>query len=197
MCLDRLCSDEICCGAGGFCGPTDELRGAGCTTGPCKEADWKSHWWDVANDEQKPGADRWREAEAGFALDKATNKWLDATGDGPQRFFGKEKDGTRLDSPSGLTGMGCRELVDRNGCGNYSDCENESDGPGANLLLNLCVSLNNSTWNWYDQLCRTADYVQSSMGGSSKTFAPVPNEGMGLTLNLDMISLAMLILVLL
>lgn len=39
--------------------------------------------------------------------------------------------------------MRCRELVDRHGCDNYSDCENEIDGPGANLVLNSFVSLNN------------------------------------------------------
>ncbi|KAL6351859.1 hypothetical protein LRP88_14669 [Fusarium phalaenopsidis] len=195
MCLDGPCSDGSCCGAGGFCGLTDEFCGAGCTSGPCKEVNWKSHSCDIANDEEKPGANRWREAEAGFAFDEAINKWLDATEDGLERFFGEEKDGTRLDFPGfisaalgGPTGMRCRELVDRNGCDNYSDCENESDGPGANLVLNSFVSLNNVIWNWYDQLGRTAGYVQSSMGDFSKTFAPVPNEGMGLTLILDMIS---------
>lgn len=43
----------------------------------------------------------------------------------------------------GPTGMRCRKLVERNGCDNYSDCENESDGPDANLVLNSSVSLNN------------------------------------------------------
>ncbi|KAF4464677.1 Glucan endo-13-alpha-glucosidase agn1 [Fusarium albosuccineum] len=194
-CFDGPCSDGSCCGAGGFCGLTDEFCGAGCTSGPCKEVDWRSLSCDIAKDEEKPGADRWTEAEANFAFDEAVNKWLDATGDGLERFFGEEKDGTRLDFPrfiaaalGGPTGMRCRELVDRNGCDSFFDCETQSDGPGGNMVLNSFVSLNNILWNWYDQLGRTAGYVQSSMGTFSSTFAPVPNEGLGLTLILDMIS---------
>ncbi|UPL00339.1 hypothetical protein LCI18_011273 [Fusarium solani-melongenae] len=151
---------------GGFCDLTDDFCGAGCTTGPCKEDDWKSLSCDITNDEEKPGADRWREAETGFAFDEAINKWLDATGDGLETLFGEEKDDTRLEFPrfisaalGGPTGMRCRELVDRNGCYNYSDCENECDGPGTNLVLNSFVALNNkdsalrvmhafNTW-WY------------------------------------------------
>ncbi|KAM0544350.1 hypothetical protein ACHAPJ_011886 [Fusarium lateritium] len=203
MCLDGPCSDGSCCGAGGFCGLTDKFCGAGCISGPCKEVGWNSLSCDIAKDEEKPGVDRWREAEADFAFDEAINKWLDSTGDGLERFFGDEKDGTRLDFPrfisaalGGPSGMRCRELVDRNGCDSFFDCETQSDGPGGNLVLNSFVALNNDLqltlfkiiWNWYDQLGRTAGDVQSSMGTFSDTFAPVPSEGLGLTLILDMIS---------
>ncbi|KAK7424232.1 hypothetical protein QQZ08_008720 [Neonectria magnoliae] len=148
----------------------------------------------------------WSDSQTNFVFEKALNSWLGASGTGLQRFYGEDGTGTSLTFTEymrqflhetsiiaklvgGPANMECATLVDRNGCDGFLENCESADGPGGVFLLNSFVALNNITWNWYDQLSRSTKVVSLDMSTFSDTFAPIPNEGLGLTLILDMVTL--------
>ncbi|KAF7544468.1 hypothetical protein G7Z17_g9921 [Cylindrodendrum hubeiense] len=193
--LARNVLGASCCN-GGTCGWTDEKCGAGCTSGPCVEVNWKDIDCSVAEDTESAGNILWDNAQTDFVFEEALNSWLGASGTGLQRVFGGEGTGTSLTFSEymakyvgGPANMKCATLVDRNGCDSFLESCASADGPGGYLMLNSFIALNNIIWNWYDQLSRSATDVSLDMSTFSDTFAPIPSEGMGLALILDMITL--------
>ncbi|KPM45713.1 hypothetical protein AK830_g824 [Neonectria ditissima] len=194
-CIDGPCADGSCCN-GGFCGWTDDKCGGGCSSGPCVEVKWQDIDCAVAEDTESAGNVIWGDSQTNFVFEEALSSWLGASGTGLQRFYGEDGTGTSLTFSEyiakyvgGPANMKCATLVDRNGCDGFLERCESADGPGGYLLLNSFVALNNIIWNWYDQLSRSATAVSLDMSTFSDTFAPIPNEGLGLTLILDMVTL--------
>ncbi|KAH7160632.1 hypothetical protein EDB81DRAFT_878981 [Dactylonectria macrodidyma] len=100
--------------------------GAGCTSSPCIEVDWRSIDCAVAEDAKAGGNIPWENSQTDFVFEEALNSWLSATGTGSQQFFGDEGTGTSLTCSEymvkyvrGPANMKCATLVDRNGCDGF------------------------------------------------------------------------------
>ncbi|KAK7403454.1 hypothetical protein QQX98_010775 [Neonectria punicea] len=145
--------------------------GASCIDGPCADGSCCNGGW---TDEKCGGGctsgpcveSNWQDIDCAVAEDTESSGnviWSDS-----QTNFVFEE---ALNSWLGASGIGLQRL--------YGE-----DGTGTSLTFTEYI-----IWNWYDQLSRSATAVSLDMSTFSDTFAPIPNEGLGLTLILDMVTL--------
>ncbi|KAH7160512.1 hypothetical protein B0J13DRAFT_644218 [Dactylonectria estremocensis] len=183
-CIDNGCEDGSCCLANGnlgVCGTGAEC-GVGCVNGPCEPSDWKSISCDVPGNPELSGSERWSSALAQYAFDKSVQSWAKDSGNDIFSEINFRRD-TQL-----TFSQYCGSLVDRNGCDQFTTC-GTTDGPAGYLIINSFVAINNVLWNWYDQIDRSANDIVREVASFGEVFSPIPEEGLGLVLILDMITL--------
>ncbi|KAF7557807.1 hypothetical protein G7Z17_g467 [Cylindrodendrum hubeiense] len=195
-CIDNGCDDGSCCLANGnlgVCGTGVECN-VGCVNGPCENSDWKSISCDIPGNPELAGSERWNGAEAQYAYDESVQAWAKDSGNDINSQINFRRD-TQLTFSQyishhlgGADNMQCGSLVDRNGCDQFLQC-GSTDGPAGYLIVNSFVAINNILWNWYDQIDRSANDIVREVASFGGVFSPIPEEGLGLVLILDMVTL--------